>query len=236
MFFLVVHKMFKRLPLAFPFFSSKLSFIIPLCDLPHFPPFHSSHAADLISQVPKSGPDSYFLQVGSLDTLLRAGYHIGTYAGSETNPDRHTAATHRLAQLQQQYTNKLPNTALLQWDTLLPTNKNNITPEAMKANLPRAIDIVIAGLLNYLPITQATRQANHPAENTLKNIVRLLHFLHSAQPTRIKYILANTPSAKLQPPMRLKGTQGNTHMPKHNTQHYNAPKLDQLPAPTITIN
>jgi hypothetical protein len=63
MFFLVVHMMFKR-PLAFPFFSSKLTFIIPKCDLPHFLPSHSSHRGDLISQVPKSEADSHFMHVG----------------------------------------------------------------------------------------------------------------------------------------------------------------------------
>ena len=63
MFFLVVHMMFKRPPLAFLFFSSKLPFIIPKCNLPQLPPSHSSHRGDLISQVPKSGADSYFMHV-----------------------------------------------------------------------------------------------------------------------------------------------------------------------------
>ncbi len=70
MFFLVVLKMFKRSPLAFPLFSYKLSFIISLYDLPHFPPSYSSHPpADLISQVPKPGPDSQFFLVGAVDAI-----------------------------------------------------------------------------------------------------------------------------------------------------------------------
>jgi len=48
-----------------------------------------------------------------LESLLEAGYHIGTNEGSHTNPDAHTAATHRLTQLLQQYSHKLPLTALL---------------------------------------------------------------------------------------------------------------------------
>ena len=126
-----------------------------------------------------------------------AGYHIGQYAWPDTNPDAHTAATHRLTQVQQQYPIKLHHMALNQWDTLLPTSTNSITPEAIQANFPRCIDIVTTGQLDFPPKTQTTRHAIHPAENALKNLVRLLHFLDNTQPTGIGYILANTPSAKL---------------------------------------
>jgi len=134
-----------------------------------------------------------------LKALLKAAYHTGIYAWSYTNPDAHTTATHRLTQLQQQDPHKLPHTALLYSDALLPTNTNTITPEAIQAIFPDGIDIVIAGLPDNQPTTQITRHATHPTKNTLKNLIRLLHFLDSSQPTRIGYILTNTPSTKLHP-------------------------------------
>ena len=69
--------------------------------------------------------------ITGLEALLKAGYHIGTYAWSHTNKDAHTSVTHRLTRLHQQHPHKLPHTILLYWDTLLRTNTNTTTPEAI---------------------------------------------------------------------------------------------------------
>ena len=139
------------------------------------------------------------------------------------------------------------HTTLLYWVTLLPTNTTTITPEAIQASFPGGIYIVIVGLPDYPPTTQATR----PAENTLKNLIRLLYFIDNTQPTGTGYILANTPSGKLHPdtqewlppivtldaPPYGSGAHTETSICQNITPNTIIQlKFDHLPIPTLTIN
>jgi hypothetical protein len=85
--------------------------------------------------------------------------------------------------------------ALHEWDTLLPSNTNLITPEGILTNFPGGMDIIIANMPNT-PKTKSTHPIIHHHEKIFHHIVRLIYFLYNAQPTGIAYIFANTQSAK----------------------------------------
>jgi len=152
MFFLVVHKMFKRPPLAFPLCSSKLPFIIPKFDLPHFPPSHSSHRGDLISQVPKSGPDSHCLQVGPTQIINILQTHFEK-EHSRNTPDHIPLPLWQNPLNPDPYTNPKANTTTIQ-HTLDPyLTKNHYTAACHKASAGKAPgqDAIPKEILKHLP-------------------------------------------------------------------------------------
>jgi hypothetical protein len=178
------------------------------------------------------------------------GHRIGTYAWTNTSPDALAAVTHRVAHLQQQYPNRLPTTALHEWDTSLPIDTYFITLKWIVTSFTDGIDIVLANLIE-IPIAKSTNAIIHHHEQNFKHVARLIQFLHKAQPTGIAYILANTPSSKLYPHMRLwltpiitldgpqcgSAAYRQTHICQNITPNANIQeKFSQLPIPIRTTN
>jgi hypothetical protein len=62
-----------------------------------------------------------------------------------------------------------------------------------------SLDIVIANLPTYQPITPEDTPKIRSQELALKHIIRLVHFLYTSQPRHTGYILANTPSPNKHP-------------------------------------
>jgi len=158
--------------------------------------YNPTRAATHITQHPLTVVEFNGGTFTGFEALFRSYYHIGTYTWTHTNTNALAAVILRLAHLHQQYPNHLPTTALLQWHVLSPTNTNSITLEVILANVLGEIDIVIASLSDIYR-AKLTQPTIPPHEQTLINIVRLLHFLYNVQPMRIPYILATTSSAKL---------------------------------------
>ncbi len=134
-----------------------------------------------------------------LETFLRIGHYIQTYAWADTNPDAHTATKHRLAQLHQQYPTQLPLTSTNQWDTLLPLAPTLLTPNNIAATCTEGIDILIAGLPTYTPTTAKKHLIANPHEQALQHIIKLTLSMYNTQTNKHGYLLINTPSAMLHP-------------------------------------
>jgi hypothetical protein len=118
-----------------------------------------------LPQHPMTVIDFYGATATGLEALLKSGNHIGTFAWMDTSPDALVVVTHRITQLQQQYLNHLPTTALHEWGTLLPTNTNLITPEGILTSFSDGIGIIIANLPD-LPKAKATHPILHHHEKT----------------------------------------------------------------------
>jgi hypothetical protein len=107
-----------------------------------------------IPQHPLNVLEIYGGTAAGLEALLRTGHYIHKYIWADTNPDAHTSTKHRLTQLHQQHPLQLPLTAITQWDNSLPLDPMLITTEHISTSFPVGLNIIIAGLLTYTPITK----------------------------------------------------------------------------------
>jgi hypothetical protein len=186
-----------------------------------------------------------------LEALLKAGYHIKTYAWADTDPDAYTSLQHRITQMQEKYPGQLPPSATANWNTSLPLDITHITPQDLHTNFPTGIDIIIANLPTYPPSTKTHTPKIHPQELAIKHIIRLIYSLYTSQPRHIGYILANTPSPNKHPAIQKElgpaitldgppcgsGAYRETRICQNLAPNYKIQNsFNQLPMPTLAIN
>jgi hypothetical protein len=128
---------------------------------------------------------------------------------------------------------------------------SHTTPTDLQTNFPTCIDIIIANLPTYQPITSKDTPKIRPQDLALKHIIRLVHFLYTSDPRHLGYILANTSSPNkhpsiqegLGPAITLDGPPCGSGAYKETRICQNLAPNDtiqnnfkQLPIPTFTIN
>jgi hypothetical protein len=91
-----------------------------------------------------------------LKALVKAGHHIKTYACADTDPDAYIALQHRITQMREKYSRRLPFSPTAHWNNLLSLDITHTTPTDLQTTFSTGIDIIIANLPTYQPFTQKT--------------------------------------------------------------------------------
>jgi hypothetical protein len=124
-----------------------------------------------------------------LETLLRVGHAINSYAWVDIDPYAHMVVFHGIADLELRFPLLFPSEATKVWDSRLPMDVRAISLELLRATFPEGIDLLLASppmLPNHLPMTHRERSPMGP--DVVRHIHRLILDLSKAQTRGVGYL------------------------------------------------